>query len=266
MEKLKCPKCGKMNAIHREYCWLCAYKLQNINHNLDYLDKDAVIESKKASYSNKMIIIFFIWIAFFFFGMMWIIDNEGLAMFLMISSSIICIPFMMYYQSKNKEIEDREKGVIYLNTYYANYISGIDNIVPNTECELKFSVDTGFSIIDKIMDKKYNLKYEKITNIGIMSENQIREYYQSAGGALSKIAIGGLLLGNVGMLLGATSANQIKRRENVEVNNYLVINYKKEENIQIIVFKIKSNIRTLKKVIKEIKIENKFIQDKVEEL
>ena len=197
---------------------------------------------------------------------MCVVDNLELGMFFLIAPLIFCIPFVIYYQSKEKEIEDRENGIVYQNTYYANYISGINNMLSNTECELKFSKDAGLSIIDKTMDKKYNLKYEKITNIGIMSENEIKEYYQVAGGTFSKIAIGGLLLGDIGMLLGATSANQIKRRENVEVKNYLVINYKKEENIQIMVFRVKTNIYNLKKVIREIKIENKIIQDKVEEL
>lgn len=67
MEKIKCPKCGKMNTVNREYCWLCAYKLQNINHNLEYLYKGTTTDRpEKANYSNKIVIMFFILGTFFF--------------------------------------------------------------------------------------------------------------------------------------------------------------------------------------------------------
>lgn len=263
MEKIKCPKCGKMNSIEREYCWLCAYKISDVN---EFFSESTKEETKQRKNSNKATILFLIWSVFILLGMLFMMESFEAGVFLFLASSIVFLPFCCYFWYETQKSKDRINGTVFQTEIYVKYFSGIDNMVSNANCKLKFSKDVGLTIEDIAINKKYNLKYEKITNIGIMSEEKIKEYYKSAGGALGKIALGNLFLGEVGMLAGLSAANNIKRVENKEIHQFLIINYKKNETIQIIVFEIKSNIRELKKIIDEINYEHKFIKESFEEL
>lgn len=184
---------------------------------------------------------------------------------------IISLLLTIYHRKKQKtniteEMRQEQQKQIFNNEFVCQYISGIESIVPKTKCSLRFTIDYGVKIIDLSINKTYLINYNKITNIGIMKDSDIRDVYKSKGGALSKMAIGGLLLGNFGVILGATSANQIEKSEKIIINNYLIINYKNDDEIKIIVLKILDNEYEINKIINEIKLNKKIAVDLFEEL
>ncbi len=85
-----------------------------------------------------------------------------------------------------------------------------------------------------IKKPEVHLKYDKITGINVITEKEILEKNKSVVG---RAALGGVLLGPLGAILGGMSG--IGSKEKADKHYFIVINYKsKDDDIKVISFEI----------------------------
>lgn len=93
-------------------------------------------------------------------------------------------------------------------------------------------------IKSQVADTTATLPYTQIKNVGHFSETEIREKSKSVAG---RAVIGGLLLGNIGAIVGGMTG--IGTKAQTVQHDYLIINYtSKEQEEKILSFSINQNI------------------------
>lgn len=109
------------------------------------------------------------------------------------------------------------------NDVYSNFkhISGLP-CSEGTAVTLHFCPRYGRIEIEERFGTKnsYNLAFEKLTNIGILTDREILEKQKSVVG---RAVVGGLLLGPLGSIVGGMSGIGSKKKSTLR--NFLVINY-----------------------------------------
>jgi len=95
-----------------------------------------------------------------------------------------------------------------------------------------------------------HLKYNQIINAGIVREEEITEKSKSV---LGRAAVGGLILGPLGAIVGGMSGTG--KKEKTKLKAYYVINYKSsnDDEIKVLSFLVTGNSGGLPKFEKEMK-------------
>lgn len=103
------------------------------------------------------------------------------------------------------------------------------------------------------------LKYTQITNIDKVTETEIIEKSKST---LGRAAVGGLLLGPLGAIIGGMSGTGSKKKTTVKT--YLVINYtSSSDEIKVITFEVVGATFGLKEFINEAKEKSGIISEEI---
>jgi len=142
---------------------------------------------------------------------------------------------------QTKEREGYDNGI-----YDAVYRYGLPNIKEHSFVNV-YANDKELVIEHK--DVKYQIDLEKITAIEFVSEVDQLEKNKSA---LARSVAGGLALGPLGAIAGAASGVGKKK----EKGSFLVINYKSDGEIKVIILKVQARISKTIKFVKE-------MQDKI---
>ena len=104
--------------------------------------------------------------------------------------------------------------------FYAFSHSGDEGIIKGC---LKITMRNDGRLEIKIRFRKsepYYLKYTQITNVGVVTEKEIEEANKSV---IGRAAIGGLLLGPLGAVVGGVSG--VGKKQKTKSNIFIVINY-----------------------------------------
>lgn len=111
--------------------------------------------------------------------------------------------------------------------------SGVPGITENWPCELIMKDDDDRLEIRPRMSKNPSvfLPYNKITNAAVVTEQEIIEKSKSV---LGRAAIGGLLLGPVGAIVGSTSG--VGKKEKKVTRAYYIINYTSGDETKVLTF------------------------------
>lgn len=183
-------------------------------------------------------IIFLLAILLMFTGL------PGAAIPFLIISALFILP--LYPTKKQKFYENINNAN--LITVTGGYIDGIDVLIPRTVCYLTIQADFSQQLIiyaNDNMSSSIALNISQIQNIGVLTEAEVIEYNNKS--VVGRGLVGGLLLGNIGAVIGGMSA--LKSNRMVERKHYLIINYLDKSNeLKSISFSVmKSN--KLKKMI-----------------
>lgn len=164
---------------------------------------------------------------------------------------------MGLFSSKNKD------GSIGTNLAF---IDGLDVFFKGEAVELSLYEDDNEIRVRSRIDKKKSvahLKLEKISNIGMLSEKDIKEKSKSVAG---RAVAGGLLLGPLGAIIGGMSG--IGNKDKTTTEYYIIINYKSNDEEKALSFKIVGSSMGWSKVFDKIKShiisEVKTIQTNIE--
>lgn len=120
-----------------------------------------------------------------------------------------------------------------INTFY---IDGLNIYSENTPITLILDDDKECLVIESKLDKNLvvNLKYEQITAANVVTKKEVLE---TSKNSLGRAAVGGVLLGPLGAIVGGISGVGNKKSE--QLNYYIVINYLSKENeVRIMSFEI----------------------------
>lgn len=116
------------------------------------------------------------------------------------------------------------------------FVDGIDNFSNGELVELSYH-ETENEIRIKsgaVKDKPVvHLSLDKIVNADVIREKDIIEKQKSVAG---RAAVGGLILGPLGAIVGGMSG--IGSKKKTKVKYYMVINYKKDGEIKVLSFEI----------------------------
>lgn len=100
-------------------------------------------------------------------------------------------------------------------------ISGIDAIPPNMLVLLTLQNNGKLEIKQRFFKKEpFYLDYARITNAGMVTEKEILENDKSV---IGRAAVGGLLLGPLGAVVGGMSG--VGKKQKTQIRSYFVINY-----------------------------------------
>ncbi|MEG0273477.1 MAG: hypothetical protein RR622_09665 [Hydrogenoanaerobacterium sp.] len=100
-------------------------------------------------------------------------------------------------------------------------IEGLSGIPKGTQCEIY--VDKDLMWIKRAYTKDtttYNLNISQLSNIGIVSEEEVTEKNKNV---IGRAIVGGLVFGSIGAILGGLSG--VSNTKKKETTFYLVINY-----------------------------------------
>jgi len=111
--------------------------------------------------------------------------------------------------------------------------------------ENELTIKTSFS-----KQEPSHLKYNQIVNAGVIREEEIIEKSKSV---LGRAAVGGLVLGPLGAIVGGISGTG--KKEKTKLKAYYVINYKSshDDEVKVLSFLITGNSGGLTKFDKELK-------------
>ena len=133
-----------------------------------------------------------------------------------------------------KILEERSK---YLQSGYFKHITGLP-LAEDYQCKVMYCPD---KICIDTNGFEFNLPLTRISDMSIKTDIEISNTYtSSAGGAVG----GALLFGPVGAMIGG----RVKKKESKTIEQFLIITYEKEENIQYLVFDVTDNFANAKKM------------------
>lgn len=141
------------------------------------------------------------------------------------------------------EKEGYDKGI-----YDAIYRYGLPNLKEHAFVNV-YTNDEELLIEHK--DIKYQINLKNLTAIELVSEV---DQLQKNKSALARGIAGGLVLGPLGAIAGAASGVGTKK----EKGSFVVMNYKSDDEVKVIILKIQARILKTKKFVEE--IQEKIIQ------
>lgn len=130
------------------------------------------------------------------------------------------------------------------------YLTGIDQCVKNSIVKLTLNDDTESLDINVMLDKKpeIHLNYNKIIAVDYFSKEEIIRKRKSVAG---RAMIGGILLGQLGAIIGGMSA--INDKEKTDYDFFAVINYKSSDGeIKVLNFQVLEGSLGWNKFLKEL--------------
>ena len=118
----------------------------------------------------------------------------------------------MFFKKKNKDTSVKLR-----------YLDGINQYTKNSIVKLTLNDDTESLDINVMLDKKpeIHLKYNQIIAVDFLSKEEIKKKSRSVCG---RAMVGGLLLGQLGAIIGGMSG--IKDKQYTDYTFFAVINYK----------------------------------------
>lgn len=140
------------------------------------------------------------------------------------------------------------------------YLTGIDQYVKNSIVKLTLNDDTESLDINVMLDKKpeIHLKYNQIIAVDFLSKEEIKRKSRNVGG---RAIIGGLLLGQLGAIIGGMSG--MKDKQYTDYTFFAVINYKSSNGeIKVLNFQVLDGSMGWNKFLKE--INSKIIKEPIE--
>lgn len=144
----------------------------------------------------------------------------------LILTVLFLVLFIAYYiDKKNKLKKDNLKNTNYKLYTKLNCINGLNN-PPNTLCKL-YSYNDYYEFI--LSGNSYKLTKNKVTDVSIKSETEIKQQYvSSVGGAVA----GSMLFGPLGAIIGGRS----KKKNIKNTSIYLIFTYIKDNKVNYITF------------------------------
>ncbi|WP_404988096.1 hypothetical protein [Clostridium culturomicium] len=116
-------------------------------------------------------------------------------------------------------------------------VDGLPNYPKNTILQLNLNNESECLVISSKMYKNHpdvNLRYEQIVAANVITEQEI---VQQSKSVIGRAAVGGVVLGSLGAIIGGLSGTGTKTNNQTEY--YIVINYKSRElELKILSFKI----------------------------
>lgn len=129
---------------------------------------------------------------------------------------IVVVYLTVVFRKMRKKGRQRISDLNALKVIYSTHTSGLpvpSNILTHIyACEDKLVLET--------KNSHHEIPYERIIRYGAVTRRQVIEIEKSV---IGRAAIGGLLLGNVGAIVGGMSG--IGNKKQIKDRNYLIINY-----------------------------------------
>ncbi len=124
-----------------------------------------------------------------------------------------------------RALQDEKNQFNAQDTLVMNHVYGLD-VPEDAPCTVCICPDRFVFVRNQT---SFNLPFEKVTDVSVKSDVELREnYVSSSGGALA----GGMLFGPLGAAIGGRA----KKKTNVSVTKYLIFSYQKGDTVDYICF------------------------------
>ncbi|CEN87332.1 hypothetical protein [Paraclostridium sordellii] len=121
------------------------------------------------------------------------------------------------------------------------FIDGIPGYVKGTAIALSIELDTNYLTIRPRVHKhlpEVSIDMDRLVGVTVASEKEILEKEKDKS-VIGRAAIGGVLLGPLGAIVGGMSGIGTKTKSKTKSKNYIIINYKSLDNeLKILSFEI----------------------------
>lgn len=200
---------------------------------------------------NKIIGIVILSIAII--GLIFGINNIGESLPAFIVLSIIGL-VLLIRKSKTKEekqlnkVNAKKMMEAKINKFNAKHEAGLP-ISNGAECIITYNEDEfGF----EGAGNTFNLKFTKITDICIKTDEEIKkQYVSSIGGAVA----GNMLFGPLGTIVGGRA----KEKKSTTITEYLIFTYLKDGKVDYISFNVGNNWFKAQKLVEKFNKDNKIL-------
>ena len=112
-------------------------------------------------------------------------------------------------------------------------VSGIPNIAAGLVVKISLN-ESDVKIASEVSTHSATLRYDQITNIGLLTEEQVL-HYEKQKSVVGRAVVGQLLLGPLGAIVGGMSGIGSTQKSKTSYKEYLIINYTTTSNEESVI-------------------------------